>query len=146
MWKREFGKCASETGEEHIPEQGATHANVPPGDSITADPSHPSAILQIAQNFITLRNAEEELQQSEEDSETLSSDTDSLSRSSISTKIRLEDLFNLDRGSWMDINRRSARASLDEELRVYKLLDLDAPSEDALDFDADEHADLLLED
>ena len=62
--------------------------------------------------------------------------------SEIITKIT--DLFDFTNQAWIALNERSASRSLDEELKLYELLDEDAPGVDDINIEIDPALDSLL--
>ena len=62
--------------------------------------------------------------------------------SSITTKIA--ELFDFTNQAWIALNERSASRSLDEELKLYELLDEDAPGADDINIEIDPALDSLL--
>jgi hypothetical protein len=58
--------------------------------------------------------------------------------------IKISELFNFTNKSWIPAQERSASRSLDEELELYELLDLDAPGEEGIDIEIDHTLDSVL--
>jgi len=58
--------------------------------------------------------------------------------------IKIADLFNFTNRAWIPMHERSASRSLDEELELYELLDVDAPGDDDINVEIDPALDSLL--
>lgn len=82
---------------------------------------HTANMQAIAKELSKLAEAQERAEQSTR------MDIDGDNSEAIS--VRLEDLFDLSKQHWRDKATRAADGSLDDEMRVYELLDLDAPGE-----------------
>ena len=59
--------------------------------------------------------------------------------------VPIQTLFDFNRSHWVDMHARSAICSFDEELQLYKMLDLDAEGEEDVGVDVDDDTgDLLM--
>lgn len=58
--------------------------------------------------------------------------------------ISLEQFFDFTDSHWVTIYEKTTRHSFDEELELYKLLDMDAAGEEEVDVDIDDTADIML--
>ena len=56
------------------------------------------------------------------------------------TPVLLDDLFDFSRVDWVPQHQRTSRRSLDDELEVYSLLDVDLPGEEGNDIGIDDMA------
>ena len=59
-------------------------------------------------------------------------------------QVKLSELFDFSESGWVEFTRRNAKASLEDEERIYDLLDLDAPDTESLDFDIDATTETVL--
>ena len=59
-------------------------------------------------------------------------------------KIEISKLFDFTKKSWIPSHERTAFRSLDEELELYELLDLDAPGEEDINIEIDRTLDSIL--
>ena len=71
-------------------------------------------------------------------------DIDSIPAASSSITIKISDLFDFNRRHWIAEQERSASRSLDEEMELYELLDLDAAGEEDMDAPVDDTVNSLL--
>jgi hypothetical protein len=64
-------------------------------------------------------------------------DEDAHMFSCIPWQVSISELFDFNKGHWVSTHERSASRSLNEELELYELLDLDAPGEEDVDLEID---------
>jgi hypothetical protein len=79
---------------------------------------------RIVQGFAKLADAD----QDEEDAQTFSC---------VPWQVSISKLFDFTKAHWVSKHERSASRSLNEELELYELLDLDAPGEEDVDLEID---------
>lgn len=58
--------------------------------------------------------------------------------------VEIANLFDFTKKSWIPLHERTASRSLDEELELYELLDLDAPGEEDINIEIDHALDSIL--
>jgi hypothetical protein len=61
-----------------------------------------------------------------------------------SFSVPLRELFDFTNQNWVEVEKRSAVGSLNDEEELYDILDLDAPGEEALDYDLDSTFESLI--